>query len=271
MKTKACRVQVKAVGTEDGLKDGEFTALVSVFDNVDTYGDKVVAGAFSDDLKAWEDSGDPIPVVWSHRWDDPFSHIGRVLKAEETADGLMVHAVVDDLDVNPTAQQVHRLLKGRRVTQFSFAYDVQEGAWVKSETDGEFYELRKLKLHEVGPCLVGVNQATELLAAKAHDLATKAGRVLSQKNRDTIVAARDALDEVLKAADNEDEKSATMEPSGDATPDDTNTQTSQPEGGEGRKAEAGDDGTSPTTSETAHAGRSAKVKWDQLVLGYTNI
>ncbi|WP_199931795.1 HK97 family phage prohead protease, partial [Streptomyces sp. NRRL S-1896] len=97
--------------------------------------------------------------------------------------GLEVTGQIDDLDANPTAQQVYRLLKGRRVTQFSFAYDVTEGAWVTDDDHpwGGYYELRRLKLHEVGPCLVGANQETELLAAKAHSIArgTKAGRVLS--------------------------------------------------------------------------------------------
>jgi HK97 family phage prohead protease len=61
----------------------------------------------------------------SHRWADPFSHIGTVTKAVETTDGLLVTGQIDDLGENdPTADQVYRLLKGRRVTQFSFAYDV---------------------------------------------------------------------------------------------------------------------------------------------------
>ena len=197
MHTKAMTARVKAAGPSDGLGEGEFKALVSVFGNIDTYGDVVLKGAFTEDLRRWAESGDAIPVVWSHRWDDPFSHIGQVLAAEETDEGLLVHGALD-LD-NPTAMQVHRLLKGRRITQFSFAYDVVEGGEVKR--DGEtVHELRKLKVHEVGPCLVGVNQETDLVAAKALGLA-KAGRVLSKTNLTLLTSARDALNDVIAAAD----------------------------------------------------------------------
>lgn len=217
MHTKEFQAAVKAAGEQDGLSEGQFTALVSVFGNVDSMGDVVKAGAFSDDIVRWEKSGDPLPVIWSHDWANPFSHIGHVVKAEETSAGLKVTGQLD-LD-NPTAMQVYRLLKGRRVTQFSFAYDVEDAGWEK--VDGqEVYALKRLKVHEVGPCLVGVNQETQLLAAKAAEMArgAKAGRVLSQKNYDRLVEARDALDAVIGAAVSEDEPKAdtpnTPEPTG---------------------------------------------------------
>ncbi|MER7813653.1 HK97 family phage prohead protease [Streptomyces sp. NPDC006798] len=207
MRTKDFSARVKAAGPADGLAEGQFVALVSVFGNEDSVGDIVRPGAFTQTLAEWAAKGDPIPVIWAHDWGDPFSHIGTVVKAVETLAGLEVTGQIDDLsgdDVNPTAQQVYRLLKGRRVTQFSFAYDVQEGAWVNDEAHpyGGYYELRRLKLHEVGPCLVGANQETELLAAKATGLArgAKAGRVLSQKNFEALTAAYEAIGEVLDAA-----------------------------------------------------------------------
>lgn len=204
MRTKDFTARVKAAGVADGLAEGQFVAMVSVFGNEDSVGDVVRPGAFTETLAEWESKGDPIPVIWSHDWSDPFSHIGTVVKAVETLQGLEVTGQIDDLDTNPTASQVYRLLKGRRVTQFSFAYDVKEGAWVEDEQHqwGGYYELRRLKLHEVGPCLVGVNQETELLAAKAAGLArgAKAGRVLSQKNFESLTAAHQAIGEVLDAA-----------------------------------------------------------------------
>lgn|SRR5690606_25182421 len=215
MYTKEFDAKVKAVGKADGLAEHQFEAIVSVFGNKDSVGDVVVRGAFADDLKAWEESGDPIPVIWSHSWADPFSHIGHVVKAEETDVGLKIVGEIDP--DNPTAMQVYRLLKGRRVKQFSFAYDVLEAGWAKYENeDDEVFELRKLHIFEVGPTLVGANQETELLAVKAANLAkgAKAGRVLSQKNYDRLVAARDALNEVLASADpGEDDTKKTSTPS----------------------------------------------------------
>ncbi|MEU1496061.1 HK97 family phage prohead protease [Streptomyces sp. NPDC005732] len=203
--------KVKAAGVADGLAEGQFRALVSVFNNEDTYGDVVRPGAFAQTLMDWAAKGDSIPVIWSHQWADPFAHIGRVLEATETTEGLEVLAQIDDLtgedaDVNRKAQQVYRLLKGRRVTQFSFAYDVPNGggAWVKDDNHrwGGYYELRQVDLHEVGPCLLGVNRETELLAAKAAHIAAgaKAGRVLSQSNFDTLTSAYESIGEVLAAA-----------------------------------------------------------------------
>ncbi|MFD5656925.1 HK97 family phage prohead protease [Streptomyces hirsutus] len=198
--------KVKAAGTADGLAEGQFVALVSVFNNEDTYGDVVRPGAFTETLAAWTAKGDDIPVIWAHQWSDPFAHIGHVVKATETLQGLEVTGQIDDLDENETAAQVYRLLKGRRVTQFSFAYDVPNGggAWVKDDDHrwGGYYELRQLDLHEVGPCLLGVNRETELLAAKAARLASgaKAGRVLSQANYDRLTAAHESIGEVLAAA-----------------------------------------------------------------------
>ncbi|MFE3853432.1 HK97 family phage prohead protease [Streptomyces griseorubiginosus] len=205
--------KVKAAGVADGLAEGQFVALVSVFNNEDSYGDVVRPGAFTQTLQEWAAKGDDIPVIWAHQWSDPFSHIGRVLKATETLQGLEVTGQIDDLegdDPNPTAKQVYRLLKGRRVTQFSFAYDVGEGGWISDDEHpwGGYYELRRLDLHEVGPCLLGVNRETELLAAKAAGLAAgaKAGRVLSQKNFDTLTAAYESIGEVLAAAAPEPDK-----------------------------------------------------------------
>ncbi|GAB2732720.1 HK97 family phage prohead protease [Streptomyces bullii] len=208
-RTKEASARIKAVGPADGLAEGEFIAIVSVFGNEDSVGDVVEYGAFGQVLAEWKASGDPIPVVWSHRWSDPFSHIGVVVESEEVPEGLKVRGRIEDLDTNPTARHVHQLLKGRRIKQFSFAYDVGEGGWV--ETDdlaahpwGEYYEIKRVsKLYEVGPCLVGANQQTELIAAKAADLAhgVKAGRVLSQANYDRLASAHAAIGEVLAAAE----------------------------------------------------------------------
>ncbi|WP_053612053.1 HK97 family phage prohead protease [Streptomyces sp. XY533] len=242
MRTKDFTARVKAAGVADGLAEGQFVAIVSVFGNEDSVGDVVRPGAFTETLAQWDAKGDPIPVIWSHAWGDPFAHVGVVVKAVETLQGLEVTGQIDDLDTNPTSAQVYRLLKGRRVTQFSFAYDVKEGAWVEDDQHpwGGYYELRRLKLHEVGPCLVGANQETELLAAKAHGLArgAKAGRVLSQANYDSLSKAHAAIGEVLAAAT--PEKSKTEE-------------TGQPE-------PLADDGTQPSPQPEVQPAQELKAE-----------
>lgn len=228
---KTCPVKVKAAGEADGLEEGQFEAIVSAFGNKDSYGDVVIPGAFADSLKEWEASGDPIPVYWSHRMDDPDYNIGWVLEAKEVDEGLWVKAQLDPDSAK--AQQVYRLLKGRRVTQFSFAYDIGEAAWVEKDGDS-WYELRKLSIYEVGPTPIGANQETELLAVKsaaehaariAADV--KAGRVLSAKNETTLresltslEASAEQIKNVLSALDSnsEDGKAKPSEPAKDEEP-----------------------------------------------------
>lgn len=199
---KTCPVQIKATGADDDtLAEGQFRAVVSVFGNKDSYGDVVMPGAFKDTLATWEASGDSIPVYWSHQMSDPDMNIGYVVSAKETDQGLEVVAQLDTEDEgSPKAKQAYRLLKGRRVTQFSFAYDVEEGGFVEKDGDS-YFELRKMRLYEVGPTPIGANTETELLAVKtaaqrarviAADL--KAGRVLSTKNESTLREALSSLE-----------------------------------------------------------------------------
>ena len=165
MRTGDFPVHLKGVGAKSGLAEGQVSAVVSVFGNVDSVGDMVMPGAFKASLAEWDAKGDRIPFLWSHEWADPFSHLGSIVEARETTKGLEVLAQLEDLEDNPKAAQVWRLLKGRRVTQMSFAYDIEEGVWA-DHGGRKVYELRKLRIHEAGPCLIGANQATELLGAK---------------------------------------------------------------------------------------------------------
>ena len=233
---KSCPVKVKAAGEAEGLEEGQFEAIVSVFGNRDSYGDIVMPGAFKESLAEWEASGNPIPVYYSHRMDDPDFNIGHVLEAKEIDEGLWVKAQIDMEPGAGKSAQVYRLLKGRRLTQFSFAYDVLEGGWAKRQkedgSDEEYYELRKLKVYEVGPTPIGANQETELLAVKAAAqhaerfvADVKAGRVLSAKNENTLREALASLEgsaasiksvlSALEPADEDDSKAKASEPAKD--------------------------------------------------------
>ncbi|OZE98088.1 HK97 family phage prohead protease [Rhodococcoides fascians] len=246
MYVKEFQTKVKAAGSADGLKDGQVLAVVSVFGNVDSYGDVVMPGAFDEDLKAWKESGDPIPAIWSHDWRDPFSHIGTVLEASETEKGLETLYQID-LENNPKAEQVYRLLKGRRVTQSSFAYDILDAGWVEREDKEtgkkyEVFELRKLHLFEVGPTLVGANQETELIEVKSAELARhfKTGRVLSQTNFDSLQKAYDSIGAVLASATPDDKSSG-------RTPDSKNARKT----GHAADDPASDSGADPSAKSSA--------------------
>lgn len=231
MLTKQAAIQLK-VGPDDGLSEGQFTAYAAVFDNIDSYGDVVVKGAFESDLQRWADSGNPIPLLFGHNMSDPDFNLGSVLDAKEDDTGLLVTAELD-LE-NPKARQVYRMLKGRRINQMSFAYDVIDGSQATRKTGDDesesFYELRELKLYEVSIVTVGANQETEILAVKQMPTVAeriveeiKAGRVLSAKNESEIRTAHESLGRVLSAfdgTDNEEEKASDSGPSHQAPPAD---------------------------------------------------
>jgi HK97 family phage prohead protease len=150
--------------TKTDNEAGTFEATVAIFGNVDRGGDRIMPGAFAKTLDAWKASGDPIPVILSHQWDNPMAHIGVVQDAKETEKGLWVKGALDVAD-NDVARQVHRLMQRRSLKEFSFGYDVPKGG-EKRAKDGA-NELHQLDLAEVGPTLKGMNPATELHAVKS--------------------------------------------------------------------------------------------------------
>jgi len=204
MRSKQMTYGTKVLGTAETGDTGSVHALVSVFDNVDYHGDRVVKGAFAENLAEWRESGDPIPFIWSHQWGDPDSFVGTVdpEDAQETDRGLEVRAVMDL--THQQSARVYQLLKTRSVRQFSFAFDVLEEVEMKDEPFNRWwnvYELRKLKLFECGPCLLGANEETDLLEVASRH---KVGRAVSGTNREKLTQAKDLIEEVL-AADGDDE------------------------------------------------------------------
>jgi HK97 family phage prohead protease len=219
MRTKTAPALVKAAGPADGLADGEFIALVSVFGNKDAYGDIVVPGAYAEDIAEWKLSGDPLPVIWSHDWSDPESHIGAAKDWRELLPGdaelpeklkpfggLLVHGQNDVAD-NARAARVSKLLAGRRVKQFSFAYDeLESGFGTYNGIEG--WLLKRLHVFEVGPTLVGANQSTDLLGAKTMiiDLATVAAarQKAGARQPDSVAATLAEIKEALALLDEPD-------------------------------------------------------------------
>lgn len=218
MKLKNAKVMLKA-GPEAGLEEGQFEAYASIFGNIDSYGDVVQPGAFANTLKEWADSDNFLPVLFGHNMSDPDYNIGHVIEATEDERGLRVLAQLD-LD-SPKGAQVHRMLKGKRISQMSFAYDVIKGTW--GQLDGvEVYELHDVKIYEVSLVTIGANQETEVLAVKTAMASLtgglKEGRVLSSKHVDSLRAARDSIDAVLAAAEtvtDQDKASGTGEVKGE--------------------------------------------------------
>lgn len=245
LETKTLRAEIKAAD-DDGSPLGMFTAYVSIFGNVDMGGDRIIKGAFAASLAEWAASGDPLPVIWSHEWHEPESHIGYVVKAEERDEGLFIEAQLDVTD-NPRAAYVARLLKKRRVREFSFGYFAKAWSYVEDPEHGLVREIIEIEVFEVGPTLLGMNPDTRLVeaaSALARDL--KAGRVLSGKNEQTLRQAHDLIGQVLSAVAAKDDAAGMQD---DPASEDGKAASTDPE----PDIDSGSTGDTAPTVATDHA------------------
>lgn len=208
MRVKEVPVKFKA-GPDDGLAEGEFLVYPSTFTRTpDSYGDVVAKGAFLDTIEAWKESGNTLPGLYGHRLDDPDYFVAGALDMGEDEHGWWVKGAFD-LD-SPKGPQVYRLVKGRRLSQLSFAFDVEDEGQI--EVDGvKANELRKLKVYEFSFVPIGANQDTSVVAVKSAASALtqtemKAGRTLSAKNETALREARDAIDAVLSSLGSGDDQ-----------------------------------------------------------------
>lgn len=160
MKTKKLDLKIDRIGAKDNLTAGQFTGYASVFGNVDSVGDKIIKGAFSESLKEFGNGGAGIPCYWCHETSDPEMNLGTTLEATEDEHGLFVKVQLD-LD-NPKAAYAYKLLKEQRVRQMSFAYQVTDG-----ENRKDCFEITGCKIFEVSIVPVGANQATSIESVKA--------------------------------------------------------------------------------------------------------
>lgn len=167
---------------------GVFEAIVAVFGNVDRVGDKIMPGAFTKSLETWAERERPIPVIFSHNWDDLDAHIGHVIEAAEVDEGLYVKG---QLDIEEDfARKVWRKMSQGLLADFSFAYDEIDSKWID-----DVHELHELDILEVGPTLVGANPATHLLNVKA---------ALASHSTETTDAAWDGPANEARARSDED-------------------------------------------------------------------
>lgn len=172
---------------------GTISGFFSTYDRIpDSYGDIIAPGAFTDTLKAREESGHKFPLCWNH---DLNQIIGRVESVEDTENG--PHMVASFFDT-PLAQEKRAVVKSGVVYQFSFAYDVLEAEPVVLDGGTKANELRKLDLFEVSIVPIPANQRAVMTDIKA-------GRRNSKKDAEAIKQAIALLEGVLGELDSVDD------------------------------------------------------------------
>ena len=134
---------------------GKISGYFSTYDEEpDAYGDIVAPGAFTETIKARQETGHPFPLCFNHNMD---AVIGTVDSIEDTEKGPLITASFFNTE---KAQEVREMVKSGAVYQFSFAYDIREA---KEPTDeqkqkGIMQVLTKLDLFEVSVVVVPANQ-----------------------------------------------------------------------------------------------------------------
>ena len=176
---------------------GAVRAYASTFDRVpDSVGDVVAPGAFDKTIQSWKASGKPIPLLWGHDTDDPFSNIGAATDYGTDERGLWFDAEFDA--ENEKAQYVRKLIKEGRVFQCSFAYAVKDAAPVELESGAKANELRELDLFEISIVQIPANQNATVEEVKAMDAETKAGRRNSAKDADELRSIASAANQIIE-------------------------------------------------------------------------
>ncbi|MGK9222062.1 MULTISPECIES: HK97 family phage prohead protease [unclassified Microbacterium] len=199
MKIKSLPVKFKA-GPEDGLNEGEFIVYPSTFTREpDAYNDVVAKGAFERGIAKRKEAGIVLPGLFGHRMDDPDFYVAYAIDEGEDDHGWWVKGAFD-LE-SPKGRQVYRLVKGRRLNELSFAYDVIDEGQVELDGGRKANELRDLDVFEFSFVPVGANRDTSVVAVKALadaiEADVKAGRAISAKNEATL---REAAEKISAAA-----------------------------------------------------------------------
>lgn len=163
MQKKSLNLEIKSVGDEESHS---IVAYAATFHREpDSYGDVIRKGAFENTLKAWKESGNVIPLLFGHRMDDPLMNIGSVTSAEEDETGLKISATFD-MD-NERGAYVYKLVKEKRLTKLSFAFDVLDEQEVTLEDGVKANELRELSIYEVSLVPVPANSHATVQSIKS--------------------------------------------------------------------------------------------------------
>lgn len=227
MRIKSVEIDTRLLkaGPEDGLKEGEFIVYPSTFiRQPDSYGDVVAKGAFANGIAKRKEAGIVLPGLFGHRMDDPDFYVAHAIEEGEDDHGWWVKGAFDLDDAK--AAKVYRLVKGRRLNELSFAYDVIDEGSVTLDGGVKANELRDLDVFEFSFVPVGANRDTSVVAVKAaadHLIAdVKAGRVISAKNESELRTAHEAIGRVLAAlesgSEEDDSKASAVEPAKDEEP-----------------------------------------------------
>ncbi|MCK0531765.1 HK97 family phage prohead protease [Sphingobium agri] len=156
--TKNCGVplDMKAVG-ENGTIEG----YGSIFGNIDSYGEIVEPGAFTQSLFDAKRKGSSVKMLWQHNPDEP---IGIWDDIAEDSKGLYVKGRLL-IDASPRAKEAHGLLMGGALDGLSIGYRTLDAD--PHPTKPGIISLKKLLLREVSIVTFAANERARVEAVKS--------------------------------------------------------------------------------------------------------
>lgn len=156
MKTKDFSLRVKNLS-----EDGTFEGYGSVSGNVDSYGDRVMPGAFAASLAKHRQDGTKVLMLWQHSTHEP---IGVWDELAEDGKGLWGKGRLI-LEVQK-AREVYALMKNGAIGGLSIGYRE-----VKTTQDGNVLNLDELDLREISPVSFPANTQARIEAVKSERMA----------------------------------------------------------------------------------------------------
>lgn len=176
----------------------------STFGNKDFVGDIVQPGAFK---KTLAERASKVKLLWQH---DPSQPLGKPIHMEEDSKGLYVEAKISKSRLGDEALE---LIQDGVIEDFSIGYDVLKDEY---DTQEKTRLLKELKLYEFSVVTFPANEQAAILGVKNYDEFNemlkktsmadvtrflKAGRKVSNANRQLIESAIEALTSVLALAE----------------------------------------------------------------------
>lgn len=201
---------------------GELTGYFSTYQPVaDAYGDCVASGCFTETIKAWDEKGKHIPLVWNHNMDDPELIIGQVDKIEDDEYGPLMTAHFYD---TPKAQAARNLMKEGSVYQFSYAYAIDAARnpnEAEKAADPNIKQvLEAVSLMEITITPTPAQPLAEMVSVKSGETEIKSGR----RNRKSD---EDIIKQIISLAN------SLLDGEGDDKPEETEDAKEEPKANEG--------------------------------------
>lgn len=158
-----CSLSPMSIKKVDLGDNGVFSGYLSVFGNVDFYGEVVRPGAWAESIAAWEKSGEYVPLLWQHMSDEP---IGIWRRFEEDDTGLWGEAQVL-IDAGPTEKRAWAHIKAGSLKGLSPGYYLER--YTIDEEEQIFY-LDKCDLREGSLVTFPANKEAQVDESKAATL-----------------------------------------------------------------------------------------------------